>query len=32
MNFGPLDNAKLWVWIGIGAVLIFLILIAWLAG
>jgi hypothetical protein len=31
MRFGPLDNVKLWVWFGIGAMLILLMLIAWMA-
>jgi hypothetical protein len=31
MRFGPLDNAKIWTWVGIGVVMLLLVWIAWAA-
>jgi hypothetical protein len=32
MAFGPMDNAKLWVWVGISAAVLVILWIAWAAG
>jgi hypothetical protein len=32
MRYGPLDNAALWVWVGIGLIVLGLLIMAWAFG